>query len=120
MLLLAAAATYAYRRHETDVFWFSTGPFSVVPQEYSEAEAASAMKRMEQHHAANGWGDDTAQPVDVPTANDSQRAADGVISARHNMSLLNTLKPARDCASAVACPPDSRQVGRSYGSEENI
>jgi hypothetical protein len=49
-----------------------------MAQEYSEAEAASAMKRMEQHHAVNGWGDDTAQPVDVPTGDDSQPAADGV------------------------------------------
>ena len=50
----------------------------VMSQEYSEAEAASAMKRMVQHHAANGWGDDAAQPVDVPTTDDSQPAADGV------------------------------------------
>ena len=37
------------------------------------------MKRMVQHHAANGWGDDTAQPVDVPSTKDSQPAADGAL-----------------------------------------
>ena len=52
-----------------------------TPQEYSEAEAASAMRRMVQHHAANGWRDDVAQPAGGPAADDSRSAADGVASA---------------------------------------
>ncbi len=36
------------------------------------------MKRMLQHHAANGWGDDTAQPANVPApADDDQLATAG-------------------------------------------
>ncbi len=36
------------------------------------------MKRMLQHHAANGWGDDTAQAANTPeTVDDRQSAAAG-------------------------------------------
>ena len=36
------------------------------------------MKRMLQHHAANGWGDDTAQPANLPApAEDDLAAASG-------------------------------------------
>ena len=51
-------------------------------QAYSEAEASSAMKRMLQHHATNGWGDDIAQPANVPApAQASQSAAAGTAAA---------------------------------------
>ena len=33
------------------------------------------MKRMLQHHAAHGWGDDTAQPANVPPPGDNSQSA---------------------------------------------
>ena len=72
-------------------------------QEYTEAEASSAMKRMIQHHAANGWGDDTAQPANVPApVDDSPPASAGEAGTVSCCAAeVHGLAPAPDANSAL-------------------
>ena len=89
---------------------WSTDSALLCNQEYSEAEASSAMKRMLQHHAANGWGDDTAQPAVIPApADDSQAATadSGVLKVKHAAAHAGHQRRAPEDQSCALCsqPP---------------